>query len=190
MVNVGFICEGYTEYFILESENFKSILTELGLNPVGVVNVEGNGKLLPKNIKEYRNTLIRDGADKVFIITDLDEDQCFTKTKQRITEKEDQFIIIAKRQIESWFLADTLTMQSILKGKFLCENPEIEIVPFETIRQIYFDKFFKGLVGDNEKKKLARKMLQNGFSIQNAANHLNCPSATYFLSKLEQIAKK
>lgn len=81
-------------------------------------------------------------------------------------------------------------MKSIFRGNFLYEYPEHEVIPFETIRTIYFNKFLKGIVGRDQKKKLAQKMLQNGFSVQNAANHPNCPSAAYFLSKLEQIAKK
>ena len=187
MVNIGFICEGYTELFILKSENFKSILVEFNLNLVGIVNVEGNGNLLPQNIDRHRQNLIRDGAEIIFILTDLDEDQCITKTRLRITEKENQHIIIAVKQIEAWFLADTNTMKSILKGNFLFDYPEKEIIPFETIRKIYFDKFLKGIVGTDQKKKLAQKMLEAGFSVQNAANHPNCPSALYFLDKLKSI---
>jgi hypothetical protein len=71
-------------------------------------------------------------------------------------------------------------MKSILKGNFRFEDPERESIPFETIRDIYLNKFSKGIVGKNEKKKLAMKMLGAGFSLENAANHPNCPSATYF----------
>lgn len=189
MVNVGFICEGYTEWFILESENFRNILQNLDLNSVGVINVEGNGNLLPRNIERHRKNLMDEGADVILILTDLDEDQCITNTRNRIGEKENQNIIIAVKQIESWFLADSETMKSIFRGNFVYEYPENEVIPFETIRTIYFNKFLKGIVGRDQKKKLAQKMLQNGFSVQNAASHPNCPSAAYFLSKLEQIAK-
>lgn len=189
MVNVGFICEGYTELFILKSENFKSILLEFNLNLVGVVNVEGNANLLPRNIKSHRQNLINDGADVIFILTDLDEDQCITNTKDRIGQEEDEFIIVAVKQIESWFLADTVTMKSILRGNFTFEYPEAEDVPFNTIRRIYYEKFSKGIVGKDEKKKLAKKMLEMGFSVRNAASHPNCRSAAYFFSKLQQIVK-
>ena len=37
MVNIGFICEGYTELFILESQAFKDILNQLQLNSVGII---------------------------------------------------------------------------------------------------------------------------------------------------------
>jgi hypothetical protein len=37
------------------------------------------------------------------------------------------------------------------------------------------------------KPRLAKKMLEKDFSIQNAASHPNCPSAKYFLTKLQSI---
>ena len=188
MVNIGFICEGYTELFILESESFISYLKEIGLNLVGVINVEGNGNLLPRNIEKHEKNLKDEGAEIIFILTDLDEDKCITSTKLRVKEKDNVPIIVAVKQIESWLLADTITMKSILRGNFLFEYPEGENVPFEKIREIYFDKFNKGLVGKDEKKKLALKMLRMGFSIENAAAHPNCPSALYFMNKLKQIA--
>ena len=188
VVNIGFICEGYTELFILESDNFKGILNSLKLKSVGVINVMGNGNLLPHNIKIHQENLFEKGASFIFVLTDLDEDQCITKTRLRITESENQIIIVAVKQIESWFLADASTMSLIFKGDYSFENPENEDVPIETIRKIYFDKFKRGLIGRDEKKKLAKKMLNSGFSIQNAANHPNCPSANYFLTKLKSIA--
>ena len=187
VVKIGFICEGYTELFILESENFKSILSSLKLTSVGVINVEGNGNLLPQNIKIHQENLFESGATLIFVLTDLDKDLSVSQTRLRITESENQIIIVAVKQIESWFLADHTTMNVIFKDNYSFENPENEDVPIETIRKIYFDKFKRGLVGRDEKKKLALKMLNSGFSIQNAANHPNCPSAKYFLTKLQSI---
>ncbi len=186
MVNVGFICEGYTELFILESQAFKNILNQLQLNSVGIINVEGNGNLLPHNLKSHRENLFTKGASVIFILTDLDQDQCITKTRLRITESENQIIIVAVKQIESWFLSDYIAMNTIFQGDYAFEFPENEEIPFETIRTKYFEKFKRGLVGRNEKKRLAQKMLNAGFSIQHAANHPNCPSANYFLTKLKQ----
>lgn len=187
VVNIGFICEGYTELFILESESFKIILNSLKLKSIGVINVEGNGNLLPHNIKIHQENLFDEGASLIFVLTDLDKDFCITKTRLRITEFENQVIIVAVKQIESWFLADNSTMNLIFKEGYSFEYPENEDVPIETIRKLYFDKFRRGLVGRDEKKKLAKKMIHNGFSIQNAANHPNCPSAKYFLTKLQSI---
>lgn len=187
MVNVGFICEGYTELFILKSEKFQRLLGELSIHSVGILNSEGNGNLLPGNIEKHSKILQADGAETIVILTDLDEDQCVSKTKARIGIRDGQHIVIAVKQIEAWFLADTETMKSIMKGNFFFQVPEIESVPFETIHKIYFDKFLKGFVGQGDKKKLARKMLDAGFSVQNAAAHPNCSSARYFLDKLKKI---
>lgn len=187
VVNIGFICEGYTELFILESDNFKNILSSFKLTSVGVINVEGNGNLLPHNIKIHQENLFESGATLIFVLTDLDKDLSVTQTRLRITESKNQIIIVAVKQIESWFLADYSTMNLIFKDGYSFENPENEDIPIETIRKLYFDKFKRGLVGRDEKKKLAKKMLNSGFSIQNAANHPNCPSAKYFLTKLQSI---
>lgn len=151
VVNVGFICEGYTELFILESQAFKNILNQLQLNSVGIINVEGNGNLLPHNLKSHRENLFTKGASVIFILTDLDQDQCITKTRLRITESENQVIIVAVKQIESWFLSDYTAMNTIFQGDYAFEFPENEDVPFETIRTKYFEKFRRGLVGRKEK---------------------------------------
>jgi hypothetical protein len=187
MVNIGFICEGFTEELILESEKFHAILRDYNINNVGLINVRGNGNLLPHRILQHQEFLFEEGASKIVILTDLDQDECITKTKLRITEFSNQIIIIAVKQIESWFLADNETMSKILDEDFVFEFPENEDIPIETIRKIHFEKFKRGIVGKDEKIRLARKMLKNGFSIQNAANHPNCPSAKYFLTKLQSI---
>lgn len=187
VVNIGFICEGFTEALILESEIFNSLLQDLNIKNVGLINVKGNGNLLPHRILQHQDFLFEEGASKIFILTDLDKDECITKTKLRITESPNQIIVIAVKQIESWFLADNPTMSKIFKDDYSFEFPENEEIPFETIGKTYFYKFNRGLVGKDEKLRLARKMLNSGFSIQNAANHPNCPSAKYFLTKLQSI---
>ena len=45
MVKIGFICEGHTEFFLLQSPMFKNILDELNIIPVNVINAEGCGNL-------------------------------------------------------------------------------------------------------------------------------------------------
>lgn len=195
MVKIGFICEGYTEQFILQSESFNTLLADLNLTTVGVVNVKGNMNLLPHHLEKHRANLMADGVEKIIILTDLDKDLCITKTKERIlktenqvVEIENQFIIIAVKQIEAWFLADSISLSKVNKTEISFNFPEHESVPFETIRQQYFQIHNRGIVGKDEKKRLATKFLNAGFSIQNAASHPNCPSATYFLTKLEQLS--
>ena len=185
VVKIGFIVEGETEALILNSDNFKAILDELNLVVVGIINAGGNKNLLPHNILVHHANLIKKGAEKIVILTDLDNDQCITKTKERITERENQFIIVAIKQIEAWFLADSTLLSHLFNESFIFDYPEKEDVPFNRLRDLLVQ--FRGR-GIPKKVPMALKMLNSGFSIQHAANHPNCPSANYFLSKLKQCA--
>lgn len=185
MVRIGFIVEGETEALILYSDKFKAILNELNLVSVGIINAGGNKNLLPHNILIHQSNLIKKGAETIVILTDLDEDQCITKTKARITERENQIIIVAIKQIESWFLADSLLLSNLFNEPFSFDYPENENVPFDTLRALLINYRGRGLP---KKIPMALKMINSGFSIEHAANHPNCPSANYFLTKLKQCA--
>jgi hypothetical protein len=186
MVKLGFICEGKTERLIVESENFQRFLTDSGIACIHpVIDANGVGNLLPHNIISFLEILKSNGAQKIIILTDLDEDACITVTKNRITSDENRIIIVAVRKIESWFLADNASLSSLLKEKYNCPNPENEKVPFETIKNLFLQK---NKPGPGTKINLTRNMLKNGFTVQNAAKHSNCPSAAYFLNKLELLA--
>ena len=73
-----FICEGNTEQILLQSHSFKSLLTSLNLESLPVIDAKGAGNLLPHNIAGYINRLESQRAEKIFILTDLDEDICIT----------------------------------------------------------------------------------------------------------------
>ena len=84
MVKIGFICEGETEKIIVESENFQQFLLQNNFEFVNAIDATGNGNLLPKNIQPFIKILKDDGAEIIFILTDLDIDKCITNTKERI----------------------------------------------------------------------------------------------------------
>jgi hypothetical protein len=115
MVNIGFICEGETEKLIIESDRFKQFLFDNNCELIKVIDATGNGNLLPKNISPFIQILNDEGAQKIFILTDLDIDVCITQTKQRINAPDGVIVIIAVQQIESWFLADSETLSIILE---------------------------------------------------------------------------
>lgn len=187
MVKIGFICEGKTERKIIESENFQQYLTNLGIECLKpVLDAKGSGNLLPENLQESLELYKARKAEKIVILTDLDEDACITVTKNRVTSDENPLVMVAVRKIESWFLADSLTLSHLLKEQFSFGNPEYESSPFDTLKNIFIKKQGRGI---GVKDIFTARMIKYGFSIQNAAKHPNCPSATYFLSKLEQIAK-
>ncbi len=79
MVKLGFICEGETEKIIIESLAFREFLLANNFQLVKAFDATGNGNLLPENITPMVKNLLDEGAEKIFIITDLDEDTCITK---------------------------------------------------------------------------------------------------------------
>lgn len=189
VVKVGFICEGKTEKKIIQSGKFQQYLTEIGIQVVGeIIDADGNDHLLPQNLPNFSLQLIDKGADRIVIITDLDKESCITFTKNRINpnQDKDKIVIVAVKEIESWFLADSFTLSFLLKENFEFPKPEEQIDPFEKLRDIFLTKRGRGI---GTKYKLARHMLKYGFSVENAAQHPNCPSAAYFLKKLKQLTE-
>lgn len=189
MVKIGFICEGKTEVLFISSEKFISFLNGNNVQLIDVVNAGGSGNLLPHNITQYLQLLEAKGAEKIFILTDLDEDECITVTKQRINAREKDIVVIAVKQIEAWFLASTQTMQQLLNDdNFTFEFPEKESNAFETIRSLMIQKTGRGIYkGVGGKIKLVHILLSLGLDISQAASHPNCPSAAYFLDKINTL---
>lgn len=186
MVNVGFICEGDTEVKIVKSNAFQQFLIHCHLQCIfPVEDADGNGNLLPHKIVERRSVLKQAGSHVIFVLTDLDKDVSIEDTRLRIGETENQHIIVAVRQAEAWFLADFATLSSLLNNPFYVEFPEKELNPFELIRTLFLHHTGRGV---GTKPILARRMLKYGFTIENAARHPNCPSAQYFLTKLQTLA--
>lgn len=189
-VKIGFICEGTTEAILLQSKAFKNLLSTLNLYAVNVINADGCGNLLPHNIEGYIQSLERAGATKIIILTDLDTDACVTLTKERISARPQDIVIIARKQIEAWFLACTISMQKLLNdASFYFTAPEQELIPFKTIKNLLLNNSGRGLgLGQTGAKiKLVRKLLALNLDIQGAANHPACPSARYFIDKLKSL---
>ncbi len=116
MVKIGFICEGDTEQILLLSDKFQRFLISINLLLVNVINASGSGNLLPHNTQGYVQSLEKAEAEIIFILTDLDNDVCITKTKERIQAREKDVVIIAVKKIEAWFLASVFAMRSLLNS--------------------------------------------------------------------------
>lgn len=186
VIKIGFICEGKTEKKIIESEKFQKYLLELGIEMIAEVrNAEGNGNLLPKHLPQFVLPLIELGAEHILILTDLDQDACITTTKDRIDVDRTKIVIVAIKQIESWFLADSDTLSLLLRDNFEFDDPEAQDNPYNTLKNLFKSKRSRGI---GTKDKLARHMIKYGFSVENAANHPNCSSANYFLNKLVKLS--
>jgi hypothetical protein len=184
MVKVGFICEGQTEKIIVDSTDFKNILALHNLQLVNAIDATGNGNLLPKNITPFIESLKDNGAEKIFILTDLDKDVCITKTKERINAPETVVVIISVKQIEAWFLADSVTLSKVFGKEYQFDLPENEYDPREKLKEIFMNETDRGI--GPSKPGFAKRFLKVGFSISNAAAHPNCNSAKYLLSKLSE----
>ncbi|GAB3774104.1 hypothetical protein GCM10028818_16450 [Spirosoma horti] len=187
MVRIGFICEGKTEKNIIESINFQQWLRLNGFECLlPIIDAKGNGNLLPHRIEALRQELLDRNVQKIIVLTDLDADSCISLTRQRISERDDQIIIVAVKQIESWFLGDTPTLQALLNDSaFKFDQPEQEVNPFSTLQQLLLAKTNRGV---GSKSILVSRMLKYGFTVENAARHPNCSSASYFLTKLQTLA--
>ncbi len=173
MVKIGFICEGETEQILLLSDNFQLYLSSIHLHSVRVINACGSGNLLPHNINGYIESLEKAGADKIFILTDLDEDICISKTKARIKAREQDVVVIAVKKIEAWFLANNAGMQALLKNNhFTFPAPEAENNPFETINSLLVQHMGRGMGKTSAGKiKLVKKLIEIGFQLPESANH-------------------
>ena len=186
MVKLGFIGEGANEKTVLESENFRSLLDQLGLDFVkNVIDAKGGGNLLPKYLEDQIDSLKKEGATHILILADQEDAPCITSVKSRIDPDGRHIVVIAVKAIEAWFLADAATISAYLKFKFECEKPEEIQKPFDHIRQVKLEQTGRGV---NHKKQLCSRILQSGFSIEAAAAHPNCPSAKYFFGKLKSLA--
>ncbi|GEM_PF-234059 len=192
MVRVGFVVEGYCEKILLESSHFHDWAKQhdiLICEPI--INARGGGNLCPKNIEASITECHRlANPDKIIILTDLECDPCVTATKARIGYEINQ-IIVAKKALEAWFMADTIAMRRWLKnndfqGEVYPENtPDM---PWNRLKEIAKSYHKEGRGPGTRKIHFAKIMINKlGFSIERAAAHLNCSSAKYFLDKLQKL---
>lgn len=192
MKTIGFICEGESDKLLFESEGLKNLLTRFNLQTVLVIDASGNGNFLPKHMSNHLQQMRDLQADFIIVVTDLDDDACITHTKARINPEnylsDTMYISISVKAMEAWFLADSKTLTSIFKQKYFYEFPEVTPDnPFDTLKDEFITYTNRGV--GNSKVLLTKRMLKNGFSIANAAQHPNCPSAKYFLRQLEAISR-
>ncbi len=188
MLKLGFIVEGKTEQIILESENFRQILENLELDYVeDVIDADGCGNVLPRNSDDEIESLLKQGATRILILTDQEGAPCITSVKQRVDPDGNNIVVIAVKAFEAWFLADTSAISTFMKHNLQCDKPEGISKPFEFIKTERLRLAGRGV---RSKRLLYSRMLRSGFSIENAAHHPNCPSAKYFLNQLKQLATK
>ena len=190
MVTVGFVVEGESETLLVKSEVFRQWLREdCNLEVVDpVVDASGNGNMHSRNIgASIKNLRTRANPDKVVVLADLDPEKrvpCVQARKKIIGSQGIDLIAIAKKAMESWFLADTEAMR-----RWLGDDTFYEVAP-ETLTGMPWNRL-KGLRDKRgrgpgrERLVFTRKFIRDHrFDVRRAAQHAQCPSARYFLERL------
>jgi len=186
VVKVGFIVEGDTEKILLESKNFKDWTKNIGIDICHPIeNAKGSGNLLPKHIVPLVERLKLQDPTHIIILTDLENDPDKQSVIDRIGTDHTQLIFIAVKAIEAWFLADTLALNKWLKLEGVYEDfPEATPeMPWDRLKALASEHNKRGPGGS--KPVFAKQMTKHhGFSLERAAGHANCPSATEFYNFL------
>ncbi|MFZ4797903.1 MAG: hypothetical protein ACOYMA_10435 [Bacteroidia bacterium] len=189
MVKLGIIAEGDTETIFLKSnQSFQFLLKDLNIELVKVIDGEGGG-LNSSSLLNSKKAILKDaGANKIIVLTDLDELPDFETKKSQLDLLEIEAVIISRKAFEAWFLAETTCIRKAIESNdFYCENPEEIIKPFEEIKRLSIQN--RNGRGYGSKPLLAKRMNTLGFDILKVSLHPNCPSAKYFINKLKQIAQ-
>ena len=190
MVTVGFVVEGESETLLVRSEVFRQWLREdCNLEVVDpVVNAAGSGNMCSRNIGDHVK-ILRTSAnpDKVVVLADLDPDKrvpCVQVRKEIIGSQDIDLVAIARKAIESWFLADTEAMRRWLGDDTFCEAaPEtLAGMPWDRLKELR-DKEGRG--PGRDRFVFTRKFIRHHrFDVRRAARHDQCPSARYFVNRL------
>lgn len=187
MVNVVFIVEGKVEQIFVDFLYKSQWLSKKNINKIGpTIDVKGGGNLCPKNMQTFVEQALTYNPDKIFILTDLECDPCIEKTKKRLGTCDMCIVVIAKKAIEAWFLADSDLLSSLTNNKITkFEYPEItDEMPYETFKSLLVEHTSRGT---GSKVTFVRKIIKSGFSIEKSASHENCLSARYFIDKITAI---
>ena len=190
MVTVGFVVEGASEKRLVENELFRKWLREdCNLEVIDpVVDAAGSGNMCSRNIGDFvKNLRTTASPDKVVVLADLDPETCapcVQARKEIIGSRGIDLVAIAKKAMESWFLADTEAMRQWLGDSAFCEvDPETAAgMPWDRLKEL---RDAKGRGPGKNRLVFARKFIRDhGFDVRRAAQHLNCPSARYFVERL------
>ncbi|MAZ66824.1 MAG: hypothetical protein CMF25_06915 [Kangiellaceae bacterium] len=185
---VGFIVEGGSEKIIVESEQFKILLANYGYELVTpVIDAEGGGNLLPQNIDAFIDRFAQKEVEQIFVLTDLEDEENVQVVRQRIEHQSIDFSFVAVKALEAWYLADSNAMNHWLGcDDFHEEFPEKTInKPWDRLREIAEERGARS-TGRN-KIAFAKRMSKHwGFSVEQAAQHPSCPSASELVNYFTQ----
>ena len=190
MVKVSFIVEGAVEKIIVEKCFIGTgWLKEKNIEVVGpVIDAKGGGNLCPQNMGVFVDMAQSHNPEKIIILTDLECDPCITKTKERLGDCDTCIMIIARKAIEGWFLADDALISGMTRGRCRTfpEPEKTEDMPYDVINELLVEHVDRG---GGDKVRLANKVAKNGFNVESSAVHPNCQSAKYFVDKITSLGQ-
>jgi hypothetical protein len=188
MVKVLFIVEGKVEKIFIDHLHEKKWFEQFGIQKVGpTIDAKGGGNLCPENIDDFIRQAETHSPDKIVILTDLECDPCIGKTKKRLGDCELCKIVITRKAIESWFLADDNLLSKLSEKRCThYETPEnTSKMPFDTFKVLA--KRLALRRGPGSKTMFVKRVLREGFDIEKAAAHEHCKSAWYFVETMKGI---
>lgn len=186
MVKVAFIVEGKVEKIFIDFLESEGWFTQKNIQKVApTIDAKGGGNLCPQNMQVFVEQVKVFNPDKIFILTDLECDPCVEKTKERLGDCDICVVVLAKKAIEAWFLADSEILKKFTNEELsYFEYPEkTEFMPYDVFKDILMEYTGRG----TSKVKLAKNILRNGFDIERVAMHPNCQSAKYFVDKVNGL---
>lgn len=189
MVTLMFIVEGECEKILVEHLIDQDWFSQFDLQVVKpVINVSGGGNLCPHNINTHIELARSLGTDKIVILTDLECSPCVTQTKARLGGCDDCRLVVAKKALKAWFLADDVLMRDLLKQK------SFSVVSPETTPALPLDYFKNLLKAHNQqgvgpsKPRFIKRLLKMGFDMDRAMAHSQASSLHYFKKTLENLS--
>jgi hypothetical protein len=187
MVKVAFVVEGKVEKIFIDYLRQSGWLEKKGIIQVGpTIDAKGGGNLCPKNISVYIEQAKVFQPQSILILTDLECDPCITLTKTRIGGCDICSIVVARKAIEAWFLADNFIVEKLSHAAVRqYDSPErTDKMPYEEIKAMMLKHTGRG---SGSKVALAKKVMKLGFDVSRSATHSDCLSAAYFVNKITHI---
>ena len=189
MVKIGFIVEGDCEKILIESAGFQEWAKQQNIEICKpIINAKGNGNLLPSHIDVFVEQISRTNPTVIVILTDLEDAASPETVKARIGTTHTNFVFIAIKALEAWFLADSQALKNWLKTSHIEAYPEnTQGLPWDRVKEIAKQYERRG---PGSKVTFAKHMVtKNSFSIARAAAHGACSSAKEFHDTLIQLGQ-
>ncbi len=190
MVKVGFVVEGPSEKKLIESANFRELCSRLGIEictPIILIGGVGDtGRDITGFISDCRNQA---KPERVLVLVDLENAACFTGRKEKLIGwKTADRTVLAKRNLEAWFMADTEAFARWAENKGCVPFPEMYQDNFAWLKELCNEIGLKRGTGVDH-LSFAKVMLnKHDFSLERAAQHPHCSSAQYLLDTLKAFS--